>query len=202
MKRHSQAPLIMMVLLATFLTACARVKYPSYYELHLTPGADPPAKAEPLPSIAVREFRSPSYLRQGPIVYRTSPEAIGYYEYHRWAVDPRAAVTNAVVERLRASGRFATVALYDGHLGADYLLSGRLDELTEIDSAGTVQVQVAVSAQVTEMESGKAVWSNSASEQAAVDQRNVPAIVTKMSRVTDCAIEKLLQSLVLPVPSK
>jgi uncharacterized lipoprotein YmbA len=202
MKRHSQARLVTIILLATLLTACAKVKYPNYYELHLTAGADPPAKAEPLPSIAVREFRSPAYLRQGPIVYRTSPEEIGYYEYHRWAVDPRAAVTNAVVERLRASGRFGTVTVYDGHPGADYLLSGRLDELSELDSAGAVQVQVTVSAQVTEMGSGAAVWSNSASEQAAVDQRNVPAIVTKMSGVTDRAIEKLLRSLVLPVPSK
>src|SRR5690348_13298777 len=97
------------------LTGCiSKMKYPAYYTLHLTPVADPPPAKGTQPMLAVHEFHSPAYLRHGAIVYRASPEEVGFYNYHRWAVDPREFLTNAIVERLRASGRFAQVKVYDG----------------------------------------------------------------------------------------
>jgi ABC-type uncharacterized transport system auxiliary subunit len=198
MKTHARTVLAMVALFSTLLVGCvSKIKYPSFYTLHLTVPVDPPARADVLPSIAVREFRAPTYLRQGPIVYRTSPEQIGFYEYHRWAVDPRQAITNAVVEHLRASGSFAEVKVYDGHSDVDYILSGRLEKLDELDYEGGVEVEVALSAQVTDLHSGKTIWANSASNVAKVDRRNVPAIVSEMSRAADSSIEKLLNSLAL-----
>ena len=85
----------------------SKVKYPTYYTLHVPPAADMPIAGGTRASVAVREFRSPAYLRQGAIVYRASPEEVGFYNYHRWAVDPREFLTNAIVDRLRASGKFA-----------------------------------------------------------------------------------------------
>jgi uncharacterized lipoprotein YmbA len=87
-------------------------------------------------SLAVREFRSPTYLRQGAIVYKTSPEQIGFYNYHGRAVDLREFMTNAVAERLGASGNFTRVKLYDGRSDVDDVLSGRLEKLEEIDYEG------------------------------------------------------------------
>ena len=92
-------------------------------------------------SIAVREFQSPVYLRQGPIVYRTTPEEIGFYEYHRWAADPRMLVTTAVIDHLRASGQFSMVSAYNGRPEVDYVLSGRLEKLEEVDYEGGVRVR-------------------------------------------------------------
>jgi ABC-type uncharacterized transport system auxiliary subunit len=196
MKPNLTAFLTTALLCSALLTGCmGKMKYPNYYTLHLTPVADPPGKADVLRSIAVREFRSPGYLRQGPIVYRTSPEQIGFYEYHRWAVDPRQAITSAVADRLRASGGFGEVKIYDGRADVDYILSGRLDKLDEVDYEGGVRVEVSLFAQVTDIHSGKTVWTNSASAVAEVDQRNVPAIVAEMSSLTEHAIEKLLQPL-------
>jgi uncharacterized lipoprotein YmbA len=78
-------------------------KYLNYYTLHVQLPVDPPPQEGVRTSLTVREFRSPAYLRQGAIVYKTSPEQIGFYNYHRWAVDPREFVTNAVGGHLRAS---------------------------------------------------------------------------------------------------
>jgi uncharacterized lipoprotein YmbA len=89
------------------LAGCGRARYRSYYTLNLPPAPDPIAEEKIATSIAVRQFQSPGYLRQGPIVYRATPEQIGYYEYHRWAADPRVLVTNVVVDHLRASGHFS-----------------------------------------------------------------------------------------------
>jgi len=137
-------------------------------------------------------------LRGGPIVYRSSPEQIGYYAYHRWAVDPRNVVTNSIAERLRAQGMFADVRLYDGHSDPDYILSGRLEKLEEIDDAKRVRVEVGLSAQLVDTRSGKTVWANSASESCGVDQRSVSAVVAEMSHTMDRAIQSLLSSLSLP----
>ena len=173
------------------------VKYPNYYTLHVPPPPDPPVAEGVHTSLAVREFRSPTYLRQGAIVYRTSPEQIGFYNYHRWAVDPRGFLTDAVAERLRATGNFAGVKLYDGGSDIDYVLSGRLEKLEEIDYEGGVKVEVAISAQMTRFTTGETVWTNAVSEIRTVDKPDVLAVVAAMSETMERAIEKLLT----PVPN-
>ena len=113
MKKTLIAIYFVLAALITLSGCGGAVKYPKYYTFHLPPPPDPPAKEGVRASLAVREFRSPTYLHQGAIVYKTSPEQIGFYNYHRWAVDPREFVTNAVADRLRASGNFTEVKLYD-----------------------------------------------------------------------------------------
>ena len=192
MKRKLIAISFVLTALIT-LTGCgAAVKYPKYYTLHVPPPPDPPVQKGVRASLAVREFRSPTYLHQGAIVYKTSPEQIGFYNYHRWAVDPREFVTNAVADRLRASGNFTEVKLYDGRSDVDYVLSGRIEKLEEIDYEGGVKVEVAITAQVTSRTTGSVVWTNTADEVGTVGQRNVPAVVADMNRTMERAIEKLL----------
>ena len=191
MRKH--LTIVGLVLASLVLADCGgAVKYPNYYTLHLPPPPDPPAANNVRATLAVREFRSPVYLRQGPIVYKTSPEQIGFYNYHRWAVDPREFLTNAVTDRLRASGNFAQVRAYDGRSDVDYILSGRLEELNEIDYEGGVKVQVAISAQMVSLATGATVWTNSVSEAGKVGPRDVPAIVSAMNATVGRAIDKLL----------
>jgi ABC-type transport auxiliary lipoprotein component len=76
------------------LTGCAgKTRYPNYYVLNVpAPPVPDAAQSKPLlSSVAVRELRALAFLRAGPIVYRKSAEQIDYYDYHRWAVDPRSA---------------------------------------------------------------------------------------------------------------
>ena len=168
------------------------VKYPNYYTLHVPPPPDPPVQEGVRAHLAVREFRSPTYLHQGAIVYKTSPEQIGFYNYHRWAVDPREVVTNAVTDRLRASGNFTQVKPYDGRSDIDYILSGRIEKLEEIDYDGGVKVEVAISAQMTNLATGEAVWTNTVDEIGTVGQHDVPEVISEMNRTMERALEKLL----------
>jgi len=196
-KKHLTALLFTLAVSITLAGCMSKMKYPNYYTLNLPPAPDPPAQEGVRTSLAIREFRSPVYLRQGPIVYRATPEQIGFYEYHRWAVDPRVFVTNTVADRLRASGNFAQVTIYDGHSDVDYLLTGRLEKLEEVDYEGGVKVEVAISAQMTRITTGATVWSNSVSETGTVAQRDVPAVVSEMNHTMDRAMAKLLT----PAPS-
>jgi ABC-type uncharacterized transport system auxiliary subunit len=197
MKKQLKALALMLATMAA-LTGCAgKIRYPSYYTLNLPPAPDPAPEKDVRSSIAVREFQSPAYLRQGSIVYRRTPEEVGFYEYHRWAADPRAQVTSAVVDHLRASNQFSTVSSYDGRSNADYIFSGRLEKLEEVDYDGEVKVEVAISAQITRVSSGTAVWSNAVSEAATVPQRNVPGVVSQMNKSIDIAMNKLLSTIPL-----
>ena len=200
MKKLTTALALMVTLFA--LAGCGRVRYPAYYTLNLPAPPDPPAAENVRTSIAVREFQSPNYLRQGPIVYRTTPEEIGFYEYHRWAADPRTVVTNAVVDHLRAGGQFSMVSMYDGRPNNDYVFSGRLEKLEEVDSQEGVKVEVAISAQITQVATGATVWSNAVSEIRPVPQRNVGGVVSEMNRTVDLALNKLLSTVPAPPASE
>jgi len=107
-------------------------------------------------------------------------------------VDPREFVTNAVAEYLRASGKFSQVKMYDGRPDINYVVSGQLEKLDEIDYDGSVKVEVALSAQMTSLATGETVWTNAVSEVGEVSKRDVPAVVSEMNRTMERAIDKLL----------
>ncbi len=190
--KNIRAALVLLLTLVPALVGCGRVRYPAYYTLNLPAPPDPPAPENVRASIAVREFQSPNYLRQGPIVYRTTPEEVGFYEFHRWAADPRALVTSAVIEHLHASGQFALVSMYSGRPDHEYVFSGKLEKLEEVDYPAGVKVEVAISAQITSVKTGSTIWSNGVSEVGTVSQRSVPGVVSQMNRTMDEAINKLL----------
>src|SRR6478672_2785067 len=194
---------VLMLAIVTALTGCGgRIKYPAYYTLNLPTPPDPPAPENVRTSIAVREFQSPAYLRQGPIVYRATPEEIGFYEYHRWAADPRKFVTSAVIDHLRASGQYSMVATYNGNPDFDYIFSGKLEKLEELDYEAGVKVEVALSAQITKVSTGTTVWSNAVSETGTVSQRSIPGVVAEMNKTMDLAINKLLSTVPATLVSK
>jgi ABC-type uncharacterized transport system auxiliary subunit len=197
MKKLSTVLALILALLPA-LAGCHKVKYPAYYTLNLQPPPDPPA-LENQTSIAVREFQAPGYLRQGPIVYRSTPEEIGFYEYHRWAADPRKTVTSAVIDDLRASGQFSMVSTYDGRRDIEYVFSGKLEKLEEVDYEGGVRVEVGLSAQISRVSNGTTVWSNTVFESGKVSHRNVPGVVAQMNRTMELAISKLLSTIPAPL---
>jgi ABC-type uncharacterized transport system auxiliary subunit len=187
--------LVLMLAIVTALTGCGgKLRYPAYYTLNLPAPPDPPAAENVRTSIAVREFQSPGYLRQGPIVYRRTPEEIGFYEYHRWATDPRTLVASAVIDYLRAGGQFSMVSLYDGRPNNDFVFSGKLEKLEEVDYESEVKVEVAISARITKVATGATVWSNAVSETRLVSHLNVPGVVSQMNRTMELAVNKLLST--------
>ena len=191
---------------ALLMAGCGgKILYPHYYTLNL-PAAPRSTATEPrLPAtLAVRPFVIPAYLRQGRIVYRQAPAEIGFYEYHRWASDPAAMVTSAVIDSLRSSGLFSFVKAYDGQGQQDYLMSGRLEQLEEVDSAGAVRVTAKLSAELLDLRTGAMVWSGEGSETSEVETRNVNSVVVEMSHAVQKSIDRLVAGLNqrLPVSSE
>jgi ABC-type uncharacterized transport system auxiliary subunit len=195
--KNSLAMTVVALSTILILAGCAgKVGRANYYTLNLPAPPDPPAAENAHTTLAIREFTAPGYLRRGAIVYKTSPELVGFYTYHRWAIDPCEFVTESIIDRLGATGTFTRVKHYDGQPDADYLVSGRLEKLEEIDYEGGVKVEVAVSAKMTKLDTGTIVWSKAVSEVGVVNHHDVPTVVSEMSHTMERAIEKLL----MPVP--
>ena len=196
--KRSLAMAVVALLALAVLTGCAgKMGRANYYTLNLPAPPDPPAAENANTTVAIREFRAPAYLRQGALVYKPSPDQIGFYAYHRWAIDPCEFVTQSIIARLDATGTFSHVKHYDGQADADYVIGGRLEKLEEIDYAGGIKVEVAISAQMTNLATGATVWTNAVSEVGDVNKRDVPAVVSEMNRTMERAIKKLLS----PMPA-
>ena len=180
--------------LMLLISGCVgKVRYPTYYTLSTAPAMKPdPGTPHWKAAVAVHRFETPMYLRQGRIVYRAAPTQIGFYEYHRWAADPGATVTTAFIESLRSANTFSTIAPYDGRDRPDYLISGRLEKLDEVDYGSRVRVEAKMSAVLTNLRTGAIVWSGDAADSSNVDRRDVDSVVAEMSRAVQANIDRLV----------
>jgi uncharacterized lipoprotein YmbA len=189
--------MIASALLALLMLGCGgKIKYPTYYTLELPP---PPSSAASDPrnlgTMAVRPFATPPYLRQGRIVYREAPNQVGFYEYQRWAADPGAAVTTALIETLRSSGLYSLVGPYDGHDKPEYLMTGQLERLDEIDYGGALRVEAKLSVQLMNLRTGTTSWVGDATETSTVETQTVNSVVAAMSKAAQACIDQLIASM-------
>jgi len=178
------------------LPGCAgKIRYPSYYVLNV-PGVVPATQSAPiLGSVAVREFEAPRFLREGPIAYRPSAEQLDFYDYHRWAEDPRRVVTAAMVQQIRARGMFQSVDLFDGRASSECLLTGTVEHLEEVDRGTNVSIEVTLSARLVNLRTGEVLWQDTSSQTAKLDQRSVAGVVAEMSQDLGSAVGHLVSSM-------
>ena len=177
------------------LAGCAKIKYPNYYLLNVPTPSPAGHTASLLGPVAVRQFASPAFLREGPIVYRESPERLAFYNYDRWAADPRRAATNAMVNEMRSRGIFQSVDLYDGSTTCDWIVSGTLDHLEEVDEGADVWIEVGLSARLKSVRTGEVLWQDTSTKRVKVDKRSVAGVVAGMSRETGAAVQALVTSM-------
>jgi cholesterol transport system auxiliary component len=197
MHRARLAVAFVFALAVASLTSCAKIRYPNYYVLNVPVPPSPGSGTAPTwGSVGVRQFGAPGFLREGPIVYRESPNQLGFYEYERWAVDPRHAVTSAMVRTMRSRGAFRSVDLYNGTAACDYLLTGSIDHLEEVDDGTAVWVEVALSAQLNSLRTGDVIWQGSSTKKVKVDNRSVAGVVDEMSHEIGSSVEALVSSMV------
>ena len=183
------------VVVVTLLGACGGKILPTHYYVLELPSA-PMASADSLPFVAVvMPFKASQMLTQDRIVYRPAAGQVGFYEYHRWAEDPRETITSTMVSHLRSRKTFATVMTFDGRSKADYIVQGHIEKMEEVDRAGAVSVHVRLSAELVAMEDRKPLWHGTSESKGQVSAGEVSAVVTEMSRATQTSLNKLVADL-------
>lgn len=181
---------------ALLLGACGKVRYPNTYVLNFPQPAPQAAPVqETLGTVLVNELRCPDYLCRDRIVYRPSPEEVGFYEFHRWAMDPRMSLTQLIADTLRARSKFSRVTIDESGSEIAYMLNGRIDRLEEIDQGRDVTVVCTISAELVDARTGSLIWRDTATETLPVEERNVPGVVRTLTKAAQLTVDRLVDSL-------
>jgi ABC-type uncharacterized transport system auxiliary subunit len=187
---------------ALVLAGCGSVRYPTTYVLNFPPPVPQAAMPSgPLGPVAIRELQCPEYLCEGRIVYRSSPEEVGFYEYHRWAMNPRQAITQYVVEGLRAQSLFKSVEVHEHGSEVAYVLSGNIERLEEVDQGRDVSVVCTISAKLLDTRTRSVVWTHTASETVHVEKHDIRGVVSSLSSAARTAADRLLKSMAEELPA-
>jgi ABC-type uncharacterized transport system auxiliary subunit len=186
---------ILAIAAAVALAACGSVRYPAHYVLEVAPA--PPTAAPPrsaLGPLVVRELACPLYLCEGRVVYREEPHRVGFYDYHRWAVNPRTTLTRVLADRIRASSLFESVTVAGSPARAAYLLRGEIERFEEVDEKRAVHAICTISAEIVDVNTGTATWRGTVSEMVPVQQRDVADVVVALSVASRTVADRLVAS--------
>jgi ABC-type uncharacterized transport system auxiliary subunit len=181
---------------AVAFAACGTVQYASHYILDIGPASPAPARSPgALGPLVVRELGCPPYLCEGRVVYRQEPSQIGFYEYHRWAVDPRVTLTRLLTDRIGGSSLFESVTAAGSPARAAYLLRGEIERFEEVDDQTSVHAICTISAAVVEVATGTVRWSGNVSETVPVQKRDVAGVVVALGSASRIVADRLVASM-------
>jgi ABC-type uncharacterized transport system auxiliary subunit len=168
---------------AMLIGGCGAARPCKYYQLTVpgdtsSPVTDP--TAFPV-SLLLGSLTASHLYREDRIVYSSTGESMGTYEYQRWAEPPTEMIQDVVSRELRASGRYASVNSLRSNSRGDYVLSGRLYDFKEV-SANPMVARVAIEFGLRDMKTGVTVWSQYYSHDEPVSGKDVSAVVAALDR--------------------
>src|ERR1700686_343643 len=124
------------VLAAGLLTSCGAARPSKYYQLTIPGDSTPVPDRSPYPvTLLLGPLRASHLYREDHIVYSSSGEHMGTYEYQLWAEPPTEMMEEVLQRELRASGRYRAVDALRSNSRGDYILYGRLYDFKEISGA-------------------------------------------------------------------
>jgi ABC-type uncharacterized transport system auxiliary subunit len=193
MKRKFIFPALMLCL--GILNGCGAARPSKFYQLTLpndkASGADP----APFPVTLLLGPITTSHLyRDDHIVYTSNGEAMGTYEYQRWAEPPSEMIGDVLLRELQESERYKHVYSLRSDSRGDYVLRGRLYDFREITGNGEA-ARVAFEFELRDSKTGATVWSRSYSHDEPVDGKNVPAVVAALNRNVQSGLSEVLEGL-------
>jgi ABC-type uncharacterized transport system auxiliary subunit len=169
-------------LAAGLLTGCGAARPSKYYQLTIPGGAAPAAERSPYPvTLLLGPLRASHLYREDHIVYSSSGENMGTYEYQQWAEPPTEMLVDVLLRELRASGRYRAVDVLRSNSHGDYILYGRLYDFKEI-SASPVLARVTVDLELREIKTGSTVWTHYYSHDEPVSGKDISAVVAALDR--------------------
>jgi ABC-type uncharacterized transport system auxiliary subunit len=178
-------------------SACGSARYPAYYTLHFEPSPQAAAPERGIGSLTIKELQCPDYLCEGRIVYRPTPIEVSFYQYHRWAVSPRAMVAEQLAQRVRGGSLFTSVSGDESRTATDFVLTGTLERLEEVDDDRQVAALCTISAQLVDTRTRAVVWSRMATERVPVEQRDVAGVVNGLATAVRTTVDRLVTDMEL-----
>jgi ABC-type uncharacterized transport system auxiliary subunit len=133
------------------------------------------------PAMLVGRIAATKALEDGRIRYREGPNAVGAYEFHRWTDPPGIMVKEALIQVLRASGKYRSVEEAGSSAAGDYLVRGKLLEFAELDGPA-IQTRVSLDLELRDMKTGRMVWDRIFTHDDPVQAKTVADVVQSLDR--------------------
>ena len=170
-----------LMLVVGILNGCGAARPSKYYQL--TADSDRPSGADPSPravTLVLGPIISSPLYRDDHMVYTSNGQAMGTYEYQRWAEPPAEMIDDVLLRELRVSGRYEHVYSLRSDVRGDYLLHGHLYDFREISGNG-LAARVAFEFELRDSKTGSTVWTRYYSHDEPVDGKDVPAVVAALN---------------------
>jgi ABC-type uncharacterized transport system auxiliary subunit len=184
-----------LILCLGILNGCGAARPSKFYQL--TPPSDKPAGADPAPfpvTLLLGPITTSHLYRDDHIVYTSNGEAMGTYEYQRWAEPPSEMISDVLLRELQESERYQHVYSLRSDARGDYVLRGHLYDFREIAGNG-LAARVAFEFELRDSKTGTAIWSRSYSHDEPANGKDVTAVVAAMNRNVQSGLSEVLGAL-------
>jgi len=170
-----------LVLCLGILNGCGAARPSKFYQLTIpndkASGADP---ARFPVTLLLGPITTSHLYRDDHIVYTSNGEAMGVYEYQRWAEPPSEMISDVLLRELQDSERYQHVYSLRSNSRGDYVLRGHLYDFREVAGKG-VATRVAFEFELRDSKTGATVWSRSYSHDEPVSGKDVTAVVAALN---------------------
>lgn len=187
--------MVALLLFSALLAGCGAARPAKYYQLTLPVdhSADPPATAYPI-TILIGPLMASHLYREDHIVYGSSGENMGIYEYQRWAEPPTEMIQQVLFRSLRSSGQYRAVYSQRSSIRGDYLLHGSLYDFKEI-TGSSLAARLSLELELRDVKSGATVWTHLYNHDEPASGKDVSAVVTALDRNVQRATAEFIASL-------
>lgn len=169
-------------LIPVLLAGCGAARPSKYYQLTVPGDAAAATDRGPYAvTLLLGPLRASHLYREDHIVYSSSGQNMGTYEYQRWSEPPTEMLVEVLLRDLRASGRYRAVDVLRSNSHGDYILYGRLYDFKEISGA-TLLTRVTMDLELRETKSGSTVWTHYYSHDEPVSGKDISAVVAALDR--------------------
>ena len=193
MKRKFIFPALMLGL--GLLNGCGATRPSKFYQL--TPPSNKTSQADPAPfpvTLLLGPITTSHLYRDDHIVYTSTGEAMGTYEYQRWAEPPSEMISDVLLRELQESERYQHVYSLRSDTRGDYVLRGRLYDFREITGNG-LAARVTFEFELRDSKTGATVWSRSYSHDEPVSSKDVTAVVAALNRNVQSGLSEVVGGL-------
>jgi ABC-type uncharacterized transport system auxiliary subunit len=193
MKRKFIFPALMVGL--GILNGCGAARPSKFYQL--TPPSNKTSQADPARfpvTLLLGPITTSHLYRDDHIVYTSNGEAMGTYEYQRWAEPPSEMISDVLLRVLQDSERYQHVYSLRSDTRGDYVLRGHLYDFREITGNG-LAARVAFAFELRDSKTGATVWSRSYSHDEPVSSKDVTAVVAALNRNVQSGLSEVMGGL-------
>jgi len=177
------------------LSGCGAARSTKYYQLTLPSDVSSMAPVSVIPAtLLLGPLRASHLYREDHIVYSSSGENMGTYQYQRWGEPPTEMLREVLLRQLRASGRYRVVDVLRSNSHGDYILYGRLYDFEEIES-GSLSTRLTVEWELRETKTGSTVLTHFYTHDEPAGGKDISAVVDALNRNAHRSVDDIKSSL-------